>query len=111
MESLRQRFTGVEAKYLSAVHAPRRSNQHEIGSNAFVQILGNSGERRIRTRYLSRWSLQSAFIKPAIWKLMGCGWSCLRSSKIRIPMPGGPSLRISAPILRLSSANFLECLE
>lgn len=52
MKSLRQHFTGVAAKYLSAVHATPRSNQHEIGSNAFVQILGNSGERRIRTKYL-----------------------------------------------------------
>jgi hypothetical protein len=52
MESLRQHFTGAAAKYLSAVHATPRSNQHEIGSNAFVQILGNSGERRIRTKYL-----------------------------------------------------------
>ncbi|WP_375538771.1 type II restriction endonuclease [Pseudomonas frederiksbergensis] len=53
MEGLRQHFTGVSAKYLSAVHAPPRPNQHEIGSNAFVKILGNSGERRKRTKYLS----------------------------------------------------------
>ena len=47
MESLRQHFTGVAAKYLSAVDATPRSNQHEIGSNAFVQILGNPGDRKV----------------------------------------------------------------
>lgn len=47
MESLRQHFTGVAAKYLSAVDATPRSNQHEIGSNAFVQILGNPGDSKV----------------------------------------------------------------
>lgn len=42
---LRQHFTGVAARSLSAVDATPRSNQHEIGSNAFVQILGNPGGR------------------------------------------------------------------
>lgn len=47
MESLRQHFTGVAAKYLSAVDATPRSHQHEIGSNAFVQILGNPGALKV----------------------------------------------------------------
>lgn len=49
---LRQHFTGVAARSLLAIDATPRSNQHEIGSNAFVQILGNPGERRIRRMYL-----------------------------------------------------------
>ena len=47
MESLCQHFTGVAAKYLSAVDATPRSHQHEIGSNAFVQILGNPGADKV----------------------------------------------------------------
>ncbi|MBK4995222.1 restriction endonuclease [Pseudomonas sp. S37] len=47
MGSLRQHFTGVAAKHLSAVDATPRSHQHEIGSNAFVQILGNPGDQRV----------------------------------------------------------------
>lgn len=47
MGSLRQHFTGVAAKHLSAVDATPRSHQHEIGSNAFVQILGNPGEHKV----------------------------------------------------------------
>lgn len=47
MESLRKHFTGVAAKYLSVVDATPRSHQHEIGSNAFVQILGNPGDQRV----------------------------------------------------------------
>lgn len=44
MESLRQHFTGIATKYLSRVDATRNSNQHEIGSNAFVRILGDPGQ-------------------------------------------------------------------
>lgn len=47
MESLRQHFSGVAAKYLSAVDATPKSRQHEIGSNAFVQILGNPGAEKV----------------------------------------------------------------
>lgn len=47
MGSLRQHFTGVAAKHLSAVDATPRSHQHEIGSNAFVQILGNPGDQKV----------------------------------------------------------------
>jgi len=47
MESLRQHFTGVAAKYLSAVDATPRSRQHEIGSNAFTKILGNPGSQKV----------------------------------------------------------------
>ncbi|MBF8704803.1 type II restriction endonuclease [Pseudomonas putida] len=47
METLRQHFTGVAAKYLSAVDATPKSRQHEIGSNAFVKILGNPGGQKI----------------------------------------------------------------
>ncbi|MFF5867661.1 type II restriction endonuclease [Pseudomonas sp. NPDC012596] len=43
MERLNQHFTGVAAKYFSKVDATRNSNQHEIGSNAFSQILGHPG--------------------------------------------------------------------
>lgn len=43
MESLRQHFTGVAFKYLSGVDASTSgtSNQHEIGSNKLIKILGN----------------------------------------------------------------------
>lgn len=47
MENLRNHFKGVAAKYLSAVDATPRSNQHEIGSNAFVRILGNPGSEKV----------------------------------------------------------------
>jgi len=47
MGSLRQHFTGVAAKHLSAVDATPRSHQHEIGSNAFVQILGSPGDQKV----------------------------------------------------------------
>lgn len=47
MGNLRQHFTGVAAKHLSAVDATPRSHQHEIGSNAFVQILGNPGDQKV----------------------------------------------------------------
>ncbi|AVF54165.1 hypothetical protein ACVWWT_004192 [Pseudomonas sp. TE6349] len=50
MESLRQHFTGVAAKYLSRVDATRNSNQHEIGSNAFANILGKPGQVRVSLR-------------------------------------------------------------
>lgn len=45
MESLRQHFTGVAYKYLSGVDtsASGTSNQHEIGSNKLINILGNPG--------------------------------------------------------------------
>lgn len=48
MESLKQYFTGVAGKHLSAVDATPKSNQHEIGSNRFTQILGNPGSSKIR---------------------------------------------------------------
>lgn len=47
MESLRKHFSGVAAKYLSRVDATARSNQHEIGSNSFTQILGNPGADKV----------------------------------------------------------------
>ena len=47
MESLKQHFTGVAAKYLTAVDATAKSNQHEIGSNYFTRILGNPGSQKI----------------------------------------------------------------
>lgn len=47
MGSLRQHFTGVAAKHLSAVDATPRSHQHEIGSNAFVEILGSPGDQKV----------------------------------------------------------------
>lgn len=47
MESLRQHFTGVAAKYLTAVDATAKSNQHEIGSNSFTRILGNPGASKV----------------------------------------------------------------
>lgn len=48
MSTLRTYFTGVAAKYLSAVDAtPSKSNQHEIGSNKFIAILGNPGSSKV----------------------------------------------------------------
>lgn len=47
MESLRKHFTGVAAKYLSRVDATPKSNQHEIGSNRFTEILGNPGASKV----------------------------------------------------------------
>jgi len=47
VSSLRHHFTGVAAKYLSAVDATPRSRQHEIGSNSFVEILGNPGAEKV----------------------------------------------------------------
>lgn len=47
MESLRKHFTGVAAKYLSAVDATPRSRQHEIGSNTFIKILGSPGAEKV----------------------------------------------------------------
>lgn len=48
MNTLRSYFSGVAAKYLSAVDAtPSKSNQHEIGSNKFTAILGDPGKSKI----------------------------------------------------------------
>ena len=48
MTTLRTLFTGVAAKYLSAVDAtPSKSNQHEIGSNKFTAILGDPGASKV----------------------------------------------------------------
>lgn len=48
MTTLRTYFSGVAAKYLSAVDAtPSKSNQHEIGSNKFVEILGDPGTSKV----------------------------------------------------------------
>ncbi len=48
MTTLRSCFTGVAAKYLSAVDAtPSKSNQHEIGSNKFTAILGDPGTTKV----------------------------------------------------------------
>lgn len=48
MTTLRTYFTGVAAKYLSAVDAtPSKSNQHEIGSNKFTAILGDPGSAKV----------------------------------------------------------------
>ncbi|WP_339665595.1 type II restriction endonuclease [uncultured Pseudomonas sp.] len=47
MENLSKHFKGVAAKYLSAVDATPRSHQHEIGSNAFIRILGNPGSEKV----------------------------------------------------------------
>ena len=47
MTTLRTYFTGVAAKFLSAVDAtPSKSNQHEIGSNKFTAILGDPGSTK-----------------------------------------------------------------
>ena len=48
MTVLSQYFTGTACKYLSVVDATRRSNQHEIGSNKFTEILGNPGAEKNR---------------------------------------------------------------
>jgi hypothetical protein len=48
MSTLKSYFTGVAAKYLSAVDAsPTTSNQHEIGSNKFKAILGDPGATKV----------------------------------------------------------------
>ena len=48
MNTLRSYFSGVAAKYLSAVDAtPSKSNQHEIGSNKFTAILGDPGKSKV----------------------------------------------------------------
>lgn len=48
MNTLRSYFSGVAAKYLSAVDAtPCKSNQHEIGSNKFTAILGDPGKSKV----------------------------------------------------------------
>ncbi|WP_341684654.1 type II restriction endonuclease [Limnohabitans sp.] len=48
MTTLRSCFTGVAAKYLSAVDAtPSTSNQHEINSNKFTAILGDPGTSKV----------------------------------------------------------------
>lgn len=48
MNTLRSYFSGVAAKYLSAVDAtPSKSNQHEIGSNKFTAILGDTGKSKV----------------------------------------------------------------
>jgi hypothetical protein len=46
--TLKSHFTGTACKYLSAVDATGTSNQHEIGSNKFTQILGNPGDQKRR---------------------------------------------------------------
>ena len=43
MKSLSDYFVGTASKYLSAVDATPKSNQHEIGSNKFTAILGHPG--------------------------------------------------------------------
>ncbi len=48
MASLSSYFSGVAIKYLSAVDATPKSNQHEIGSNRFTSILDNPGTEKIR---------------------------------------------------------------
>lgn len=48
MTSLSNYFKGTASKYLSAVDATPVSNQHEIGSNKFVSILGNPGSEKLR---------------------------------------------------------------
>ena len=54
MTSLSNYFTGTASKYLSAVDATSKSNQHEIGSNKFVAILGDPGgeKRRFKATFL-----------------------------------------------------------
>jgi hypothetical protein len=47
MTALNQYFTGTANKYLSAVDATTSSNQHEIGSNRFTEILGNPGSEKL----------------------------------------------------------------
>ncbi len=48
MTSLSDYFKGTASKYLSAVDATPKSNQHEIGSNKFTAILGNPGTNKLR---------------------------------------------------------------
>ena len=48
MTSLSDYFKGTASKYLSAVDATPKSNQHEIGSNKFTAILGNPGAEKLR---------------------------------------------------------------
>lgn len=48
MASLSNYFKGTASKYLSAVDATPVSNQHEIGSNKFVAILGNPESEKLR---------------------------------------------------------------
>lgn len=48
MSTLKQYFTGVASKTLSVVDATAKSNQHEIGSNSFTQILGHPGAEKLR---------------------------------------------------------------
>jgi len=43
MNLLKSYFKGTASKYLSTVDATPKSNQHEIGSNRFTEILGNPG--------------------------------------------------------------------
>lgn len=47
MANLGQHFSGVAAKYLSTVDATQKSNQHEIGSNAFARILGDPAAEKV----------------------------------------------------------------
>lgn len=47
MSNLSQHVSGVAAKYLSHVDATPKSNQHEIGSNAFARILGSPGANKV----------------------------------------------------------------
>lgn len=48
MPSLSNYFRGTASKYLSAVDATSKSNQHEIGSNKFTAILGDPGSEKLR---------------------------------------------------------------
>ena len=48
MTSLSSYFKGTASKYLSAVDATPKSNQHEIGSNKFIAILGDPGSEKRR---------------------------------------------------------------
>lgn len=48
MTSLSSYFIGTACKYLSAVDATPASNQHEIGSNKFIAILGDPGSEKRR---------------------------------------------------------------
>jgi hypothetical protein len=52
MSTLTNYFTGTAWKYLSAVDvtSARSSNQHEIGSNKFTQILGDPGSVTLRMK-------------------------------------------------------------
>ena len=48
MSKLNTLFSGTACKYLSAVDATAKSNQHEIGSNKFKVILGDPGGTKLR---------------------------------------------------------------